>query len=116
MPGTIEDVDDETLTARLDADDTKSARKLTFSPQQFTAIDHGFAVTIHRAQGCTVDRSFVLSSRTLDESLTFVAMTRHPEKMRHYTSLCNAKRGKAVRERTAPKPDIHERRARLRLR
>jgi hypothetical protein len=116
MLGRIEDVDQETLTVRLDADDTKPERKLTFSPQQFTAIDHGFAVTIHRAQGCTVDRSFVLSSRTLDESLTYVAMTRHREKTRHYTSLCNAKRGKAVRERTAPKPDIHERRARLRLR
>ena len=41
------------------------------------AIDHGFATTIHKSQGATVDKSFVLASRSMDRHLTYVAMTRH---------------------------------------
>lgn len=83
---TVETVDDELLSVRFDADDTGNCSKLTFSPLEFPAIDHGFAVTIHRAQGCTVDRSFVLSSRTLDKNLTYVALTRHKQDLELYTT------------------------------
>ncbi|MCP4937149.1 MAG: AAA family ATPase [bacterium] len=86
MLGTIEAVSDEQLTIRLDPDESSNRRKLTFSPQEFPAIDHGFAVSIHRSQGCTVDRSFVLSSRTLDKNLAYVALTRHREETGFYTA------------------------------
>ena len=43
------------------------------------AIDHGYAVTIHKAQGVTVDRAFVLASKTMDRHLAYVALTRHRE-------------------------------------
>ncbi len=86
MLATIESVDDKQLTVRFDPGDFGNHRKLTFSPQEFPAIDHGFAVTVHRSQGCTVDRSFVLSSRTLDKNLTYVALTRHREETGFYTA------------------------------
>jgi len=38
-------------------DEAGQSRSLTFSPQQFPSIDHGFAVSIHRSQGCTVDKA-----------------------------------------------------------
>jgi AAA domain/MobA/VirD2-like, nuclease domain len=77
MLGGVEIVGDTKLTIRLDADGTGHCRKLTFKPREFPSFDHGFAVSIHRSQGCTVDKSFILSSRTMDENLTYVAMTRH---------------------------------------
>ncbi|MGV1822716.1 Ti-type conjugative transfer relaxase TraA [Agrobacterium sp. CG160-95] len=48
--------------------------------QRFYAnVDHGYATTIHKSQGATVDRVKVLASSTLDRHLTYVAMTRHRE-------------------------------------
>ena len=86
MLGTIEKASSDKLTVRLDAGDNGSARRVTFSSRDFPAIDHGFAVTIHRAQGCTVDRSFVLCGETLDRNLAYVALTRHRSETGFYTA------------------------------
>lgn len=77
MLATVTRVGDDKLSVAFDPDNSGKRRHFTFSPSEFSSIDHGFAVSIHRSQGCTVDRSFVLSSRTLDGNLTYVAMTRH---------------------------------------
>ncbi len=45
----------------------------------YAAVDHGYATTIHKAQGATVDRAYVLASETMDRHLAYVAMTRHRE-------------------------------------
>jgi Ti-type conjugative transfer relaxase TraA len=47
-------------------------------------IDHGYATTIHKSQGATVDRVKVLASLSLDRHLTYVAMTRHREDVALY--------------------------------
>lgn len=86
MLGTVKKVGDGQIIVALDQNDTGTARALTFMPKTFTAIDHGFAVSIHRSQGCTVDRSFVLDSRTMDTNLTYVALTRHQEETALYTA------------------------------
>ncbi|MCQ0987235.1 AAA family ATPase [Jiella marina] len=86
MLGTVKKLDDDKLTVCLDPNEKGEARKVSFSPSQFPFFDHGFAVSIHRSQGCTVDRSFVLSSRTLDTNLAYVAMTRHRKAATFYTA------------------------------
>jgi Ti-type conjugative transfer relaxase TraA len=43
----------------------------------YAHVDHGYAVTLHKAQGATVDRSFVLASGGMDRHLVYVGMTRH---------------------------------------
>ncbi len=86
MLGTVQTIDGNQLTVQFDPDEIGNRRNLTFSPRDFPSIDHGFAVSIHRSQGCTVDRSFVLSSRTLDKNLTYVAMTRHKEETSFYSA------------------------------
>ncbi|ASY61386.1 Ti-type conjugative transfer relaxase TraA [Sinorhizobium sp. CCBAU 05631] len=42
-------------------------------------IDYGYAATIHKSQGATVDRVHVLASRTMDAHMAYVAMSRHRE-------------------------------------
>lgn len=86
MLATVTGVSGGKIKVRLDTDDEDNAHHLTISPDDFPYIDHGFAVSIHRAQGCTVDQSFVLSSRSMDENLAYVAMTRHREEAQFYTA------------------------------
>jgi hypothetical protein len=51
-------------------------------------VDHGYATTIHKSQGATIDRVKVLATLSLDRHLTYVAMTRH----RHDAKLYYGKR------------------------
>jgi ATP-dependent exoDNAse (exonuclease V) alpha subunit len=87
MLATVTNANTDELTVRFDQDDEASCTDLEFKPSEFSSVDHGYAVTIHRAQGCKVDNTFVLSSRTMDEHLTYVAMTRHRKTMQIYTAL-----------------------------
>jgi Ti-type conjugative transfer relaxase TraA len=61
-------------------------RQVTVPTEEYTAFDHGYATTIHKSQGATVDRSFVLASPTMDRHLTYVALTRHREDTGLYVS------------------------------
>ncbi|MEO3388251.1 Ti-type conjugative transfer relaxase TraA [Mesorhizobium sp. CAU 1741] len=47
-------------------------------------LDHGYATTVHKSQGATVDRVKVLATLSLDRHLTYVAMTRHREDVALY--------------------------------
>ena len=50
----------------------------------YTAIDHGYAVTTHKAQGQTVDHVFVAASKNMDAKGLYVAMTRHRENVEFF--------------------------------
>ena len=50
----------------------------------YTAIDHGYAVTTHKAQGQTVDHVFVAASKHMDAKGLYVAMTRHRENVEFF--------------------------------
>ncbi|WP_425640373.1 Ti-type conjugative transfer relaxase TraA [Agrobacterium radiobacter] len=79
MLGTVDAVEPDALQLRLDGDTgrQKNGRSITIRPKDYQSFDHGYATTIHKAQGATVDRSFVMASATMDRHLTYVAMTRH---------------------------------------
>ena len=80
MLGTVDVVADGEIVVTLDGDAPR--RRVTFNSEQYTSFDHGYAVTIHKSQGATVDRAWVLASRSMDAPLTYVAMTRHRESLR----------------------------------
>lgn len=83
MLGTVHRAAEGKVSVLLDrADD----RRLTFDPRDYRSFDHGYAVTIHKSQGVTVDQAYVLGSRSMDEHLAYVAMTRHREDMGLFTS------------------------------
>ncbi|MEC8573764.1 MAG: AAA family ATPase, partial [Pseudomonadota bacterium] len=60
MLGTVAHVDEVQITIHLDAADGNPTRKVKLSPSDYPAIDHGYATTIHKSQGATVDHAFVL--------------------------------------------------------
>ncbi len=75
MLGTVERAAEGHLSIRLDS--TGVGRAVEVSMADYAAVDHGYATTIHKAQGATVDRAYVLASGSMDRHLTYVAMTRH---------------------------------------
>lgn len=59
--GTIEQVSAQSMTVRTD-----DGRDVAFDLKDYNRIDHGYAVTIHKAQGMTVDRAHVLAVPGMD--------------------------------------------------
>ncbi|MDQ0322447.1 Ti-type conjugative transfer relaxase TraA [Pararhizobium capsulatum DSM 1112] len=59
-------------------------RQVSVEQRFYNNLDHGYATTIHKSQGATVDRVKVLASLSLDRHLTYVAMTRHREDLALY--------------------------------
>ncbi len=85
MLATVERAEDGRLGVRLDsAQGPGQGRAVSVSMADYAAVDHGYATTIHKAQGATVDRAYVLASGTMDRHLTYVSMTRHRDGVRLY--------------------------------
>ena len=78
--------DSKIITTNILADHKVSVSRFgfSFSPKRYNAIDHGYATTIHKSQGATVDHAFVLGSRQMDRHLTYVSMSRHRESVKFY--------------------------------
>ena len=70
--GLVEEISAVAMTARLD-----SGARVTVDFKDYNHLDHGYAATIHKAQGVTVDRTHVLASPGLDRHATYVALSRH---------------------------------------
>ncbi|NSZ87804.1 Ti-type conjugative transfer relaxase TraA (plasmid) [Agrobacterium tumefaciens] len=64
--------------------DRDHRRHVVVEQRFYSNLDHGYATTIHKSQGATVDRVKVLASLSLDRHLTYVAMTRHREDLQLY--------------------------------
>ena len=77
--GTVLDVASggERLTVRLDGPEKSSGREVTFYTRDYAHIDHGYAATVHKAQGVTVDRAHVLATPHMDRHAAYVGLTRH---------------------------------------
>lgn len=73
--GTTSDRGETLLTVRLDA-----GREVVFGQEAYRNIDHGYAATVHKSQGSTVDRTFVLATGMMDQHLAYVAMSRHRDR------------------------------------
>ena len=92
MLGTVQKIDGKHMTVELDHnDDSKKSKLVTFNTANYSSFDHGYATTIHKSQGATIDHAFVLKSKTMDKHLNYVAMTRHKEAMRVYSQSRNMK-------------------------
>jgi Ti-type conjugative transfer relaxase TraA len=79
----------ERLTVRLDGpggpgagsgagqEGKDAAPVVTFYVRDYGHLDHGYAATVHKAQGVTVDRAHVLATPHMDRHAAYVGLTRH---------------------------------------
>ncbi len=86
MFGSVLAADKNTLTVQLDDKQCGEIQTCKVDIREYADIEHGYATTIHKSQGATVDRSFVLASNSMDRHLTYVAMTRHKKGVSLYAS------------------------------
>lgn len=75
---TIKRIKGQSLVVRLDGED---GREVTFGMAYYNHIDHGYAATIHKSQGVTVDQAYLLASKSLNRHAAYVGMTRHRERL-----------------------------------
>jgi conjugative relaxase-like TrwC/TraI family protein len=83
--GRITNIDEGEFTVSLDPD-----RVVTFNPQRFPHLDHGYAVTSYSSQGKTMDRVLVNAETTesdllVNQRMAYVAVSRARLDARIYT-------------------------------
>lgn len=74
----------EAETGRFVAEVGDDKRRVEVDQRFYRNVDHGYATTIHKSQGATIDRVKVLATLSLDRHLTYVAMTRHRQDAKLY--------------------------------
>lgn len=84
--GTIDYIDKNKLTVRLDAKGETKARHITFSSKRYNDFDHGYAATIHKSQGVTINHAYLLASPYIDSHGVYVAGSRHTDTFNLYYS------------------------------
>src|SRR3546814_131381 len=78
--GKVERVTPEHMAVRLD-----DGRSVAFDLKDYAHVDHGYAATIHKSQGVTVDRAHVLATPGMDRHSAYVGLSRHRDGVQlHY--------------------------------
>jgi len=70
--GTVLELGEHAVHVRLD-DGAEKSIDLT----EYGHLEHGYAATVHKIQGATVERTFVLATPGMDAHLSYVALSRH---------------------------------------
>jgi Ti-type conjugative transfer relaxase TraA len=91
--GTVQSVNAQSMAVMLD-----DGRSVAFDTKDYACIDHGYAATIHKSQGVTVDCAHVLATPGMDQHSSYVALSRHRDSVDlHYGKDDFPDRGKLAR-------------------
>ena len=75
--GTVQTIDGNQITVALDG---RSHRTVQFDATEFKDFRHGYAGTIYRGQGRTLDQTYLYHSEHWRSASSYVALTRHRDK------------------------------------
>ena len=70
--GTVASVSSARMAVKLD-----DGKAVAFDLKDYAHLDHGYAATIHKAQGMTVDQVKLLATPGMDSHGAYVALSRH---------------------------------------
>ena len=71
--GTLESLAGNVMVVRVDGD---AKRLVKVDLRTYAKLDHGYASTVHKSQGATVDRVYVMASKLFDSSTSYVSLSR----------------------------------------
>ena len=94
--GTVTEVKRDAMRVVLDG---TAGREVSFNLRDYAALDYGYAATVYKAQGATVDHSFVLATPGMDRHLAYVGMTRHRDSAELYAGRDDFKGFDELKER-----------------
>jgi Ti-type conjugative transfer relaxase TraA len=72
--GLVERIEHGVLQIKLDGE---SGARVAVDTKFYKHLDYGYAATVHKAQGTTVDKSYVLATPHFDRHTSYVALSRH---------------------------------------
>jgi hypothetical protein len=75
--GTVQEIDGSKITVMLDG---RAKRVIEFDATEFKDFRHGYAGTIYRGQGRTLDQTYLYHSEHWRSAASYVALTRHRDK------------------------------------
>ena len=79
--GTIKSIKEDNINAVLDC-----GKEISFDPKSYSFIDHGYATTIHKAQGMTAKTTTVIAQKSMNLALAYVALSRHKDDVKIYAN------------------------------
>ncbi len=72
----------QNFTVQLDG----TNQNININPEEYRDFAYGYAATVHKVQGMTVDHAFVYARGIWDRSLTYVALSRHRQTCHLYAA------------------------------
>ncbi len=90
--GTIQKIDGQRVTLALDGERGGKARVVAFTVGEnadrgeFNSFRHGYAGTIYKGQGRTLDQTYVLHSASMGAASSYVGLSRHRESVSIFTT------------------------------
>jgi len=79
--GTLKEIGDGEFRVKLD-----NGHIVAFCPTEYNRFQLGYAATVHKSQGMTVDQTFVFATKHFDRHTTYVALSRHRDQVKMYAS------------------------------
>lgn len=79
--GTVEKAEEGKLQVRTD-----DGKTVKIDEQRYNKLDHGYAMTVHKSQGVTVDRAHYAPGEMSHRELGYVAASRHRESVHIHTT------------------------------
>jgi Ti-type conjugative transfer relaxase TraA len=87
---------------------TDRGHTVSVNPRFYSELDHGYAMTIHKAQGVTVDRAYILAGPMHDRELSYVSMSRTREPTRLYITAGDLATDQAIVKTTRRMNQSHQ--------
>ena len=88
MTGTLVEASSEKFTVLLN--EGKTSRIVSFNPNRYSSFQLGYASTNFKSQGKTIDRVYVLHSKSMDKPGFYVALTRQAKQAHLFVSKTEA--------------------------
>ncbi len=91
--GTLQNIKNGQFHITLD-----NGKSVTFSPKEYNSFQLGYAATVHKSQGMTVDETYVLATPHFDRHTSYVALSRHKQQVKLYANTRDFKDHEALQQ------------------